>query len=193
MKFLVVLLVALVAAEAAQRKRGIFSLEYADPYTTYNYGLPVSYSSFLTTFNTIPISNYLEVQLPPLSAPTAPAAEKPVTEPSLEPPPPTDGASISVAVPQTNVYSLGSGSLGAVQLNDGRLALGSGSLGYTQRTPIANTPVNLFLEPSYVDDRRPQNFGLGALPNPPEVNLNQQRIPETRGYASTPGLSAARS
>lgn len=183
-KFLIVLLVALTA-ESAQNKRSIFSLGYTDPYTTYNYGLPYIHPSYFAPINTIPISNYLEVQLPPFAA----AAEKPVTEPTFEPPPPTDGASITVALPQTNVYSLGSGSLGAVQLNDGRLALGSGSLGYTQRTGGflgQQAPI------SYVDDRGPQNFGL-ALPNPPEVNLNRPTIPETRGYASTPGLSAARS
>lgn len=202
MQFLVVLLIALAAAAAAPvKKRGVFSLGYADPYTTYSYALPpLSYASFLASFNTIPISNYLDVQLQPVSA--SGVAEKPVTEPALEPPAPTGGASISVALPQTNAYSLGSGSLGAVQLTDGRLALGSGSLGYTQRSPSSGATVDLILEgflqqtsqqpPSYFNDRRPQNFGLGALPNLPQTT-NPPPPPETRGYASTPGLSSARS
>lgn len=190
------LLVLLIATtQGIQRKRGVFSLGYADlplgVTASYGYALPISYSSFITSY---PISNYLDVQLQ--------SAEKPVTEPTLEPPPPTNGASITVALPQTNVFSLGSGSLGAVQLNDGTFALGSGSLGYTQRTPTTGPSVDLIFEsllqqntqkpPSYINDRRPQSFGLGALPVPPQTTQNV-RIPETRGYASTPGLSSVAS
>lgn len=209
MRVCYLLLVLLIATtKAGQRKRGVFSLGYAHlPFgvtATYGYALPISYSSFISSY---PISNYLDVQLQPApltATATIGAIEKPVTEPSLEPPPPTSGASITVALPQTNVYSLGSGSLGAVQLNDGRLALGSGSLGYTQRAPTTGPPVNLVLEsllqqnspqqppPSYINDRRPQSFGLGALPVPPQQTQNPPP-PETRGYASTPGLSSAAS
>lgn len=91
---------------------------------THGYAVPVSFDF---TYDTLPLSTYLDIQLaPPLSPPTA--GVKPVREPPLEPPQPTDGASITVALPQTNAY-LGSGSLGVVRLQGGGLVLGSGSLG----------------------------------------------------------------
>lgn len=216
-RFFVTVIAFAVVSKAVQRKRGVYSLGYADlplgVTATYGYVLP--YSSLLASY---PISNYLDVQLQqPLSV-SAPlsSVEKPVTEPTLEPPPPSNGASITLALPQTNIFSLGSGSLGAVQLSDGRLALGSGSLGYTQHIPSTTPNIDLILQtllqqnlqqqeqqrqqlqlqppPSYINDRRPQNFGIGGLPNPPQQlrNLNPPP-PETRGYSSTPGLSSARS
>lgn len=99
-----------------------------------------SYSSGITSYLDIPPLKSTNQQLQPLPQ----SVEKPVTEPSLEPPPPNQGpARVSVIIPQpfgaaqgnsNGPIALGSGSLGVVQLANGGFALGSGSIGYA--TPI---------------------------------------------------------
>lgn len=146
----------------------------------YGYGLPIAHGPILPNYGSffasnlrpsVPyfdshnfgVSNYLEiprlnnynVQFRPVNVALPPlqvnSVEKPVTEPTFEPPAPTQPRpQVSVAVQAANnpygavptgPLALGSGSLGAVQLNGGRYALGSGSIGYSPpRVPQSQPP-----------------------------------------------------
>lgn len=103
----------------------------------------------------VPQFGFFDFQIPPFNGALPPqgpsTAVKPVTEPSLEPPPPQapPRPKVSVARPitppfsaspppgskQNRPVSLGSGSLGVVQLANGGFTLGSGSIGYSPIGP----------------------------------------------------------
>lgn len=222
--------------QANKKKRSLFGWGYGNnpqfPYYRNGYGLwnpwnsnrgfPIPfwnlyYPPGVGNVWNVPQFGFFDFQLPPFSGalpPTPSTAIKPVTEPSLEPPPPQvpPRPKVSVARPitpqfsatppagskQNRPVSLGSGSLGVVQLADGGFTLGSGSIGYSpigppqpQSPPMAQ-PTAAAIQMSSpgsldnnVDAPQPVPFSLPPLEALLPPNTSPQYAPPT-GQVQSP-------
>lgn len=205
-------------AQANKKKRALFGWGYGsnlqfpsyngyglwNPWNT-NRGYPIPfwnlyYPPGVGNVWNVPQFGFFDFQIPPFNGvlpPTPSTAIKPVTEPSLEPPPPQapPRPKVSVARPivpqfsatpptgskQNRPVSLGSGSLGVVQLANGGFTLGSGSIGYSPvGPPPPQSPPMVQPTPAAIQMSSP------VAPGPLEGNNIDGAGPETVQFSLPP-------